>query len=191
MINKTVTDKKLAANRSNALRSSGPKSERGKNHSRRNSLKHGVLAAALLIKAGDGAEVAAEFNELLAALDRDLKPVGQLEGMMVEKIAVCWWRQKRAVRCEAGLIRRSFFPDPARRLEEALSQGIGLGPNPDREGITEHLNLPLGADLDRILRYETTIQRQLVFAINELERLQRVRQGEALPAPLRIQVSGE
>jgi hypothetical protein len=192
MINKTVTDKKLAANRSNALRSSGPKSERGKNHSRRNSLKHGVLASALLIKAGEGAEVPAEFNELFAALNRDLKPVGRLEEMMIEKIAVCWWRQKRAAQCEAGLISRSFLPNPGRDLEESLHWEVGLGPCPEQAApIKDHLRLPLSADLDRILRYEATIQRQLVFAINELERLQRARQGETLPAPINIQLSSD
>jgi len=28
--------------------------------------------------------------------------------MLVEKIAVCWWRQKRALHCEAGMVRKQF-----------------------------------------------------------------------------------
>ena len=42
-------------------------------------------------------------------------------------------------------------------------------------------------DLD--LRYETTINRQLYQAINQLERLQRSRAGEQVPAPVNIQVT--
>jgi hypothetical protein len=49
--------------------------------------------------------------------------------------------------------------------------------NPEFEAITDHQKLPLGTSLDQILRYETTIQRQLVHAIGQLERLQRSRQG--------------
>ena len=109
--------------------------------------------------------------------------------MLVEKIAVCWWRQMRALRCEAGLVRRAFAPNPGRELEESLDRKMGFGPSPELAAIKDHLSLPLGADLDRILRYETTIQRQLVYAINQLERLQRMRKGEHVPAPLSVQLS--
>jgi len=42
----SVSAAKLKANRKNAQRSTGPKTEVGKNHSRMNALKHGVLASA-------------------------------------------------------------------------------------------------------------------------------------------------
>jgi hypothetical protein len=182
-----VSNKQIDANRRNSQLSTGPKTEVGKNHSRRNALKHGVLASALLITSGEGAEESAEFEELLDALDRDLAPVGRPEEMMVEKIAVCWWRQRRAIQCEAGLIQRSFFPDPSG--DEELLQILRKTPNPKTISIKEHLKIPLGADLDRILRYETTIQRQLVYAMNQLERLQRIRKGEHIPAPVNVQLS--
>lgn len=41
---------------------------------------------------------------------------------------------------------------------------------------------------DRILRYQTTIDRQLYQAMNQLERLQRLRKGDHVPAPLNLQV---
>jgi hypothetical protein len=103
-----------------------------------------------------------------------------LEEILVEKIATCCWRQRRALRCEAGLIRRGFVPNT-----------IEMRLNPQKEAITEHHSLPLGQKLDSILRYETTIQRQMVYAINQLERLQRARKGEHVPAPVNVQVSGD
>jgi hypothetical protein len=187
----SVSLKKLEANRHNAKLSTGPKTETGKNHSKRNSLKHGVLASALLVTEGGGAEDAAEFAELRQALHRDLEPVGTLEGMMVEKIAVCWWRQKRALRCEAGLIRRRFVPKPVCELEESMNRALGTAPAPELAFIKDHLSLPLGADLERIQRYETTVQRQLIYAVNQLERLQRARKGEHVPAPVSVQMSSE
>jgi len=42
--------------------------------------------------------------------------------------------------------------------------------------------------IDRILRYQTTINRQLYQAINQLERLQRLRKGDNVPAPLNVQL---
>ena len=49
--------------------------------------------------------------------------------------------------------------------------------------------LPGRKTMDRILRYETTLERQLYRAMNHLERLQRLRKGEVVPAPLAIQVT--
>ena len=104
----SISPRKLEANRRNAKRSTGPRTEAGKSQSRRNAHKHGILASALLITKGLAAEDSAEFDELHESLRRDLAPVGGLEKMLVEKIAVCWWRQKRALRCEAGLVRKQF-----------------------------------------------------------------------------------
>jgi hypothetical protein len=43
--------------------------------------------------------------------------------------------------------------------------------------------------IDRIFRYQTTINRQLFQTTNQLERLQRFRKGENVPAPSTLQVS--
>jgi hypothetical protein len=43
--------------------------------------------------------------------------------------------------------------------------------------------------IDRILRYQTTINRQLFQAMNQLERLQRIRRGDSVPGPLTVQIS--
>ncbi len=101
--------KKIEANRRNALRSTGPRTEAGKKQSRRNALRHGILTSALLITDGSCAEYTAEFNALLGGLRQDLAPVGTLEEMLVEKIAVCWWRQKRALKCEVGMVRTGLY----------------------------------------------------------------------------------
>jgi hypothetical protein len=49
--------------------------------------------------------------------------------------------------------------------------------------------LPSPQVLDKIMRYETTLQRQLYRALAQLERMQRMRQGEAVPAPMMMEVS--
>jgi len=179
-----ISPRKLETNRRNGQLSKGPKTQVGKSRSRTNAIKHGILASALLIKEGVGAEDAAEFEGLLDALRAALEPVGTLEMLLVEKIAVCFWRQKRALRCEAGFIRLSFIPS-----DSGLLDVFSIKPNPERDAIKDHHYLPLNTEVDRILRYETTIQRQLVHALNQLERMQRARRGEQVPAPLSVQLS--
>lgn len=49
--------------------------------------------------------------------------------------------------------------------------------------------LPSRETLEKILRYETRLERQMFRAMNQLERLQRIRQGEVVPAPLTMEVS--
>jgi len=49
--------------------------------------------------------------------------------------------------------------------------------------------LPSVEVLEKIQRYETKLERQMFRAMAQLERLQRMRQGESLPAPLTVEVS--
>jgi len=59
------------------------------------------------------------------------------------------------------------------------------------EALKASLALPSKEVLDKILRYETTISRQLYKAMAELERLQRMRRGEPVPPPINVEVSKE
>ena len=186
-----ISAAKLEANRRNATRSSGPKSSEGKKRSRLNALKHGILTSELLILEGPNAEDARAFNELLAALRQDFAPEGALEDLLVEKIAVCFWRQRRVLKCEAGLAIHD--------LALAFRQNRGYTGNPtdpilgllnEKENyFSGHMTIPLSENLDRLLRYETSVQKQLAHTINQLERLQRSRKGESVHAPVTLQVS--
>ena len=51
------------------------------------------------------------------------------------------------------------------------------------------LSFPPTDAVDKILRYETAIERQLYRAINELERLQRRRRGDIVPPPIHVEIS--
>ena len=49
--------------------------------------------------------------------------------------------------------------------------------------------LPWADVTDKLMRYESHIDRQLYRAMAELERLQRLRKGEKVPPPLNINLS--
>ena len=50
-------------------------------------------------------------------------------------------------------------------------------------------SLPPRLEMDNLLRYETAIERQMYQAIRELERLQRMRAGDHVPAPIQMDLN--
>lgn len=100
-----VSERRIQANRKNALRSTGPITERGKRTVSRNAIKHGFLAREVVITAGDGKENSEDFHELVEKLCEEYEPMGIVEESLVQTIATCWWRKARVIRAENGEIR--------------------------------------------------------------------------------------
>jgi hypothetical protein len=100
-----ISEKQKQANIQNAQLSTGPFTPEGKALVSRNAIKHGIFAKDLVIAAGDGQEDELEYHELLAELKKDLAPEGRIEMLLVEKIAVNYWRLRRLIRYETGEIR--------------------------------------------------------------------------------------
>src|SRR5262245_55553097 len=63
-------ERQLEANRLNARRSSGPRTQEGKGRARMNALRHGLTAKSIVI----GDEDPKEFEDLRAKLQHDLQP---------------------------------------------------------------------------------------------------------------------
>ena len=130
-----VSERKILANRRNALRSTGPKTERGKRTISRNAIKHGFLAREVVITAGDGEESLEEFHALVESLGNTYKPVGVVEETLVQTIATALWRKARVIRAENGEIRKQL---DTLRVDRALR-------NSDRVNLTLAVsNLELG-----------------------------------------------
>ncbi|MBZ5667070.1 MAG: hypothetical protein LAO30_21015 [Acidobacteriia bacterium] len=103
-----VSERKREANRKNALRSTGPKTPRGKSISRLNSLKHGLLAQAVPVRNlhAIGMSEEKEFEHVLRDLAAELQPVGMIEAMLVERMAYCHYQMARiALPCCSDLAR--------------------------------------------------------------------------------------
>jgi hypothetical protein len=67
----------------------------GKSRSRLNALKHGILASQAVLTAIEGREERAAFEQLVDGLAHDFVPAGTFEQALVQRIAVCLWRQRR------------------------------------------------------------------------------------------------
>ena len=193
-----VSLRKLQANRRNALRSTGPRTPEGKSAVRWNALKHGLLAKEIVLPAGAGRESPADFQHLLAQLRKHLAPAGILEEILVEKVAACYWRLGRVLRAEAGEIQKAMNDAPAARMRDLKIQELMGQPTDTTEEADSRwleseracCTLPPAGVLDKILRYETTIERQLYRALHQLERIQRRSRGEEVPPPVSVEFSG-
>ena len=124
---KTVTEMKLAANRLNAKRSTGPRTERGKNTSKFNAVRTGLFAKHVVIPLCDGEGSEEQFARLLADLEQNFQPEGPLEELYVEKLAKSMWRFRRATCAEKGSVRRGKLPDIYVRLKtKPITDAIGI-----------------------------------------------------------------
>jgi len=93
--------RQLEANRRNALASTGPKTENGKQQSRRNALNHG-LTAETVIEPLENPEDYRAFEEAIVA---EYLPQMPVERELVHRLASLFWRLRRATSIETGLLR--------------------------------------------------------------------------------------
>src|SRR5215210_6475950 len=109
-----TSEKKAEANRRNALKSTGPKTPEGKDAVRLNALKHGLLSQEILLP-GEDEEALMELGERLRD---ELQPVGELEGMLVDRIIAAYWRLRRLGRVEAGIFAWELYGELALRAHQ-------------------------------------------------------------------------
>jgi hypothetical protein len=97
----SVSSARAEASRKNGAKSRGPRTAEGKARSARNALKHGLRAQKHVVLAEEDGR---EFKALVAAFIEELSPVGALQAVLAQRIAVAAWRLKRADRIEAELL---------------------------------------------------------------------------------------
>jgi hypothetical protein len=117
---KAVTKEKLDANRKNARRSTGPRTERGKRNTRFNAVTLGLFAKHVVIPICDGHKAEKDFQLLIDEIYQEFQPVGVYEEWLVVRIAECMWRLRRAARCESGSVRESAIWDDRSALADAV-----------------------------------------------------------------------
>ena len=93
--------RQIEANRRNALRSTGPKTEDGKLQSRRNSLRHGLTAETVI----DGLEDKEDYSAFEAAVIADYDARTAVESELVLRLASLLWRLRRIISIETDLLK--------------------------------------------------------------------------------------
>lgn len=125
-----TTEKQLLANQQNAQLSTGPMTEKGKAIVSSNAIKHGIFTKDLILSSDIGQENENEYLEVLANLEDSLSPCNQIESLLVEKIAVDFWRLRRTIRFETGSI--------AQGIKSLLNEVYSFG-NKNNESIDKEI----------------------------------------------------
>jgi hypothetical protein len=90
-----------AANRENAQKSTGPRTEEGKRRSRRNALRHGLTAQNVI----EGLEDSEDYRAFEATIIADYDARTAVERELVLRLASLLWRIRRATGVETDLLR--------------------------------------------------------------------------------------
>ena len=193
--------RQIEANRRNALKSTGPKSEEGKQASRCNGLRHGLTAETVI----GSLEDAEDYNAFESAITADYDAESAVERELVLRLASILWRLRRATTMETGLFEiqadhlhrenRQLLSD-SRDVIHTLHQRANSDRNVKADNPVEFArcflrlaNLPNFA-LDRLSRYEATLWRQVgrvLLALDALDRRkpqERRRSFRTIPARL-------
>src|SRR5436190_22752304 len=127
--------KQIESNRRNARRSTGPTTEEGKLHSRRNAVRHGLTAETVI----GALEDAEDYTAFEAAVIADYDAQSAVERELVLRLASLLWRIRRATTMETGLFEiqaRQLLEFRKRREAESGSDEIIhrlFGPSDERD----------------------------------------------------------
>jgi hypothetical protein len=191
--------KQIAANRQNASKSTGPRTDEGKYRSRCNSVRHGLSAETVIGKLED----VEDYKAFEASITADYDVQSAVERELVLRLAGLLWRLRRATTIETGLfeiqaqhlsevtVAYSVLTQPAFQPDHATSASSAIGDmetadprnpnmiepavNPSVELARSFLrlaNLP-NCVLDRLSRYEAALWRQVGQILVALDALDR------------------
>jgi len=159
-----TSNRKVAANRRNAQKSTGPKTPSGKAIASMNALKHGLCSRKPLIPG----ENEAEFCQFAADWVDELRPEGPHQSLCAEQAILSAWQLRRVPQMEAGLLTRFMRDD---------------GAHPFAMGTEAY------QQLSRLDRHHAALQRTFDRSLQELRELQE--DVEAQNEPTDVEPSQE
>jgi hypothetical protein len=163
-----ITRKKLAANRRNAQKSTGPKTAEGKAAIAANAVRHGLAAAFAVLPHEDQAA----FNRMLQNYHTEFNPQTEHTTFLVQQLAQSRWRLERIRRLEA-IAFEYLILDENGALDET---------NPDAR-IVVRLAGKTGDPLPILHRYAVEAERSYFRAHRELTQIEsRKKRNEASDA---------
>ncbi len=172
------SEAQIIANRRNCKKSTGPRTNEGKEVVSQNAVKHGLSANAAVIST----ENKAYFDMYRDRMLEELKPVGPMESMLCERIISLSWRLERAEIIQNQTIdalNAANNASPLAKLTQSLffkgqDQTKDSSSNADPELALGRLAIKDFSNsrvLERLLMYERRLEHSLYKTILELQRL--------------------
>ena len=179
-----TTQKQIEANRRNAGRSTGPRQSSARPKYTgfdRAGNRHTILATAVVLGKLESWDM---FNGSLQEFRNAWQPVGHMEEVLVEKVAIAYWKMRRMLLAEAAEVARSTQETVARAVEHALTEKT---PERQREtlerdhGPAKILVTRAGVHASEfalnLASYHMQLEREFYRAIRTLLRIQEIRKG--------------
>jgi hypothetical protein len=180
-----ATKKQIMANRANAQKSTGPKTAEGREVASRNAARHGLFAKDV-VAAGEDRKL---FDTLLGALIEEHQPGTMTEALIVERIALAFWREKRLARADKIMMESSKAAASVKLFD------FGIGPSQEpRETVVGNALAENGllAIQDQLLigRYQTMFSNQVRQALKDLRDERSLREKTIDAAPY-VQIAND
>jgi hypothetical protein len=173
----------IQANRSNAQKSTGPRTPEGKATASHNAVKHGLLAEQVVIHGEDPAE----FDLYRAGMLEELAPVGTVESMLAERAVSLAWRLRRAERLQSAVF-ATVYRENADDIVLWPRHGLPIEPKRDEEevilGQVVMTDFARAQVLDRLLVHERRIENSLYRTMAQLRKEREARtaaEAEGVP----------
>ena len=164
-----LTEKQIASNRLNALKSTGPRTEEGKQRSSLNACRHNLTGHVQCISEDD--QLA--FDNHCSAMVAALKPEGVIENDLAMAVAVDRWRLNRVRALENNLF----------ALGHERPGGLDAGHPQLNSALDQAQTWLIDAKQFQLLSlYETRIHRSIEKSNAQLEALQATREAARIKA---------
>jgi len=155
-----TSKRQIEANRRNALKSTGPRTELGKRLSSKNALRHGLRAKGPVTPW----EALETFDEFRVQLQAELHPSGLDQLALFEQILACAWKSRRARWIEHGVVTDLLSPNSKRcaraRFDIACASVV---------------------ELDHLARYENELRVALRKGMLKLREMQQADRQSKIP----------
>ena len=165
------SDKRIAANRANATRSTGPRTPEGKHKSSLNAVKHGLTAQSSVLPGEDPEHLEALSNSFM----KQLKPRGVVQRIIAERIVSITWKLRRVARAEEAVAREMRARGGEDRLGRKLNRfdGASMLAESIRDKGECYLAEEHDTRLTRLTDYELKLDSALRGGMRELLKLQK------------------
>ena len=176
-----ATKAQVDANRRNAQKSTGPKTQEGKDKSRRNGLQHGLTAKTCMLEDEDPEALVDLLNEIREKFN----PQDTDEEFLIERMAKARCKYNRIMPLEAAIYNLRLSVD---RTPKEITEALGVN---GQRAWAYMRDANGGNALSKLARYETSLLREYDRSRQELEKLQKIRAARPTPPPVADELRSE
>ena len=159
-----ASEKQIAANRTNAQKSTGPRTPEGKAVVSLNSLTHGLRSSRVVLPGDDEAE----FQQLCADLHAEWQPQTPTETHLLQRMTVALWKLDRLEHLEWACYLECS-------LQYTTEDGFAIDSNNEIVSNILPEEFRVRDMIDRVSHHQARLERSYDKALSQLQQLRKAR----------------